>query len=162
VSRAVIKAKTVLQLGPDLARRRVQAFYFARCAMRCSVPGVDRLVSGFVERDHVVSLLGVALHARRTERHPRHGESGYLRSLAEQAVDIPRRHMPLDHIAFDQRGMTGSKLGGNAMASFVRSDVGYLAGLHIEPVGAQVIDPLAAAAAGRALVNDNFRGARDR
>ena len=68
--------------------------------------------------------------------------------------------MTLDRIAIDLSGMTGPQWIGNAEAAGNRAGIGDFDDPHGEPVGAHMIDPGAAAAAGWRLVDDEFGEAR--
>lgn len=109
---------------------------------------------GFHEHDGV-GHGPVTLHPRRTARHPGYRQPARLRPLGEQAFDLAGGHMALDRVAVDHRGMAAAERVGDAVAGPVRFRIRDIDRLHTEAVGAQMLDPRAAAASGCVLVNDH-------
>ena len=115
---------------------------------------------GFHEHDGV-GHRPVTLHPRRTARHPGYRQPARLRPLGEQAFDLARGDMPFDRVAVDDRGVAAAERVGDAVAGPVRFRIRDIDRLHTEAVGAQMLDPRAAAASGGVLVNHHrLRGVR--
>jgi hypothetical protein len=64
--------------------------------------------------------------------------------------------MTLDGIAAHHRGVTAAQRVGYAVARAIAFRVFHVLGLHTEAVGAQMLDPRAAAASSRVLVDDHL------
>jgi len=111
------------------------------------------------KRDHVKRLRLHAgdFHARRADRHSGNADTGDRRTFLEQPLDVGHRHMPLDDIATDQCRMAGADLARHPVLVLQLVDGFSVGGPHREASGLQVIDPLAAAATGRTLVDLDAR-----
>lgn len=115
---------------------------------------------GFHEHDGV-GHGPVTLHPRRTARHPGYRQPARLRPLHKQTLDLAGGYMALDRVAVDHRGMAAAERVGDAVAGPVRFRIRDIDRLHTEAVGAQMLDPRAAAASGCVLVNHHrLRGVR--
>jgi len=79
---------------------------------RASVSGEDRLRPALGERHRRISLLHPALlHAWRAHRHAGDADAGNRRLFAKQALNVLRRHVPLDDVLADPGGVTGLQVG---------------------------------------------------
>jgi len=92
-------------------------------------------------------------HAGRASRHARHRQAADLRALGEKLSDGRSRNMPFDGIAADQPRMAGEEMVGNAGHVLDGIEISQIFGRDFESVCLQMIDPQAAAAAGRRLVD---------
>ena len=109
---------------------------------------------------HIVGLGAVALHTRRACGHAGYRQSLSLRALSEQAFDLASRHVTLDGIAAHHRGMASANRVGNAVAAADDARVLHMDRLHPEAVGAQMLDPRAAAASGGVEIDIDIRWLR--
>ena len=79
---------------------------------RASVSGEDRLRPAPGERHRRISLLHPALlHAWRAHGHAGDADAGNRRLFAKQALNVLRRHVPLDDVLADPGGVTGLQVG---------------------------------------------------
>ena len=122
-----------------------------------AVAGVDRIPPVGKDEEHVVRLGRRAFHPRRAARHACHSESACFRTLGEQSLDFPCRHVTFDRIALDDGGMATAQRVGYAVLRPILVSVAYVFRLRTEAVCPQMFDPRAAAASGRALVDGNCR-----
>ena len=132
-------------------------------AADCSPPvsRVDAMAAVGLYEYYVVGHAAVTFHSRGTARHPSYCQPARLGALREQAFDLASRHMAFDCITVDDRGVAAAERIGDAVAGPVAFRVPHVLGLHTEAVGAQMLDPRAAAASGGFLVDDHrLRGVR--
>src|SRR3546814_1199757 len=83
----------------------------------CSSDLVDRSPSGRVKGNDLERLFRAVrhFHARRSERHSGNRDACDVGGpLAQEAVDLFQRHMPLDDIVADNGRVAGGELGRNA------------------------------------------------
>lgn len=99
-----------------------------------------------VDQQHVVAFGLAGFHSRRTLRHAGHGKADGSGPFGEQALDLARRHVSLDGITFHHRGVAATERIWNTVTAAHDAGVFYMYGLHPEAVGAQVVEPRAAAA----------------
>ena len=92
------------------------------------------------------------LHSRRAGRHSRDREPTGLRALSEQPLDLARRHVAFDGIAFDHRGVAAAQVLRYACLATEYGGVGDVQWIHTEPVRAEVVTPRDATASSRVLV----------
>ena len=76
-----------------------------------------------------------------------------FRSLGEEPFYFLHRHVTFDHVTLDHGGVAAAQCNGDTVPRPISFRVVYLFRLHTEAVGSQMIDPRAAAASGRALIN---------
>ena len=66
-----------------------------------------------LDQQHVIRVLAALVfrpvHARRANRHARHGQAHGLGALLQQPPDVARRHMAFERIAADLRGVAGAQ-----------------------------------------------------
>src|SRR3990172_6837967 len=105
--------------------------------------------------DDIVILLQHALHAGRADGHTGHGQSRYLRPVAQHALHQVGRHVPLHDVATNQGGVTGDQVVADAGIGFpaVQLDQVLIVCYHREPVLLHVLDPVLAAATAGGHVN---------
>ena len=82
-----------------------------------------------------------------------------LRPFHEQPTGGGRRHVTLNHVTIDLSGVAGGERLGHAEPDLDPVHLGALRHLHREAGGLQVLDPAAAAAAGRVPGDGHLREA---
>ena len=132
--------------------RRSEACLRRVCA---SVRGEDLGAAVFLHQQHVIGLRRAVrlFHARRAQRHIRHGKPDGIGPFGYEPLDVLRWHMPLDDIAADEAGVAGGEF---APDSRLALEVGEHAPrcvpcCHVEAVLGEMVDPFVAAMAGRRL-----------
>jgi hypothetical protein len=96
---------------------------------------VNRGLSVLVEGQYVIGLRW-PVHARRAGRHPRNRKPQNPRLFFQQTQDQVRRHMPFDHIALDDRGVTGIEFLRNFVLNLYVNQlaIAYVSRFDFEPV----------------------------
>ncbi len=111
-----------------------------------------------------IPTFGRAPHARCVDRHPRDCEAHHRCGRVDESTNGVCRHVPLDHIAFDDGCMACACFDWNSQGLLVAGQVVVLAGLYLRSVVLQVPDPACAASSAGGLVHvdgntfENTRG----
>ena len=110
-------------------------------------------------QQYVVRDITVAFHPGRAGGHARYRKPPRLGPLRKQALHLLRRDVAFDRVALDHRRVAATEGIGYSVTGPVNLRVLHILGLHTEAIGPQMLDPRAAAASGRVLVNgDGVRG----
>src|SRR5262245_23595637 len=110
--------------------------------------------------DDVIGLRRAAFHPGRSRHHPRHREPGDRGMLLQRLRDEVSRDVPLDDVRPYLRRMTRGQLTWHVEIRQYRVQVIGVVHNDRVPRRTQVVDPLGAAAAARALVDGDYSGGR--
>jgi hypothetical protein len=89
--------------------------------------GEDSSFAAGIEGEDLVALgrLARGFHARRADGHAGNGETGDARALGEETIDEIGRDVAFDHVAVDQRGVTGAELERDTVTALDRAHVAH-------------------------------------
>jgi hypothetical protein len=101
----------------------------------------ERTVAADQDDGQVVPGVGVASHPGRVRGHARKSEADRVGPIVDDATNRVNRHMAFDHVALDDRSVTGRGLLGNAVLGPKRGPLGVVGQADVGAVCSQVHDP---------------------
>ena len=125
--------------------------------------GEDGLLAVLREGHRAEWLLDPALfHTGRAQWHTAHGDAGDGRFFLQHALDVFRRHMPLDDVAADLGGVARDEIARHARldGDDIQLRVADVVGFHLEAPRPDMFNPGAAAPSRWRLVDDHRGGRR--